>query len=77
MIRDIVTNLKIKSAEYFETIVDRVEFGKQLDYIKIIKEIMESADYPIKTRTNIIISSTTMILNLMIAIQKIYPYAIQ
>lgn len=77
IIRDIVSNLKIKSSEYYESVVDRVEISKQMDYIKLIKEIMESADYPIKTRFNIFVSSTTMILNLIIAIQKIFPNAIR
>ncbi len=77
IIRNIVTNLKMKSSEYYEKVVDRVEIDKQLDYIKLIKEIMESADYPIKARLNIIISSTTMVLNLVIAIQKIFPNTIK
>jgi hypothetical protein len=77
MIRNIVTNLKIKSSEYFETIVNKVEIDKQMDYIKLIKEIMESPDYPVKNRANIIISSTTLVLNLIITIQKIYPHVIE
>jgi hypothetical protein len=77
MIRTIVTNLKIKSSEYYETVVERVEIDKKLDYIKLIKEIMESADYPIKTGINTMISATTVVLNLIIAIQKIYPQVIK
>jgi hypothetical protein len=77
MIRNIVTNLKIKSSEYFETIVNQVAIDKQMDYIKLIKEIMESPDYPVKNRANIIISSTTLVLNLFITIQKIYPHIIE
>ena len=74
MIRTIVTNLKIKSSEYYESVVDRVEIDKKLDYIKIIKEIMDSADYPVKTRFNILVASSTSILNLFIAVQKIFPH---
>jgi hypothetical protein len=54
-------------------VADRVEIGKKLDYINVIKGIMDSADYPIKARLNIALASFTSILNIIIAIQKIYP----
>jgi hypothetical protein len=73
MIKSIVTKLKIKSSEYFESVMDKVKIDKQLDYIKIIKEIMESPDYPVKSGLNLAISTATLILNLIIAVQKFYP----
>ena len=73
MIKAIVTKLKIKSSEYYESIIDKVNIDKQLDYIKVIKEIMESPDYPIKSGLDIAISTATLVLNLLVAAQKIYP----
>lgn len=74
MIKGIVAKLKIKSSEYFESVMDKVKIDKQLDYIKIIKEIMESPDYPLKSGLNVVISTATLVLNLIIAIQKFYPH---
>lgn len=74
VIKTIVSNLKIKSSEYYDVIVSKVGIDKQLYYIRLIKEIMESADYPVKTKSSMIVSSITLAVNLVIAILKVYPY---
>ncbi|MDW3196574.1 MAG: hypothetical protein R8G66_29630 [Cytophagales bacterium] len=72
-IRNIVMNLKTKSSQYYENALKELKVEKQIEYIKIVKEIIESANYPVNTKINVAVSTATVFINLLIAVLKIFP----
>ena len=72
-IRKVVSNFKNTSIQYYESVIHKIAIEKQLEYIKILKEIIESANYPVENKINLAVSTITILVNLVIALLKVFP----